>query len=260
MTAATSVDPGSSKSGGLVATGLVAGYHQTPVLRSVDVSVDAGEIVCVLGANGAGKSTLARALAGLLAVREGTIELDGCMLSDLPVSERVMAGVSLVPEGRALFPRLRVKENLMLGAFRRNRGGLSAAMTEVLDLFPVLAPRLNQVAGTLSGGEQQMVAIARALMARPTYLVLDEPSLGLAPIIIERILVKVRELASSGMGIILIEQNASLALAISDRAVVIERGVVVMSGDAATIRDDGDVVRAYFGGLGRVTTTTHSNN
>ncbi len=148
----------------------------------------------------------------------------------------------------------------MLGAFRRNRDHLAAALAEVLDLFPVLSPRLNQVAGTLSGGEQQMVAIARALMARPTYLVLDEPSLGLAPIIIERILDKVRELASTGMGILLIEQNASLALAVSDRAVIIERGVVVMSGEAATIRDDGDVVRAYFGGLGRVTSTTHSNN
>ena len=244
----------------LVATGIVSGYHQSPVLHGIDVRVRRGEVVCVLGANGAGKSTLARTLAGLLALRRGSIYLDGRSIGERSVGDRVARGLSLVPEGRALFPHLRVEDNLRLGAFRRNRAGTTEALRDVVALFPELHLRLDQRAATLSGGEQQMLAIGRALVARPNYLVLDEPSLGLAPIIVERILGKVRELAESGMGIVLIEQNASLALAISDHAVVMERGVSVLDGPAAKVATDDHVVRAYFGGLGRVAPATHHRN
>jgi len=244
--------------GELVATGLVSGYHQSPILSGIDLRVRRGEVLCVLGANGAGKSTLARTLVGLLPLRQGEIVLDGEAVGHLPVGDRVVRGLSLVPEGRALFPSLRVADNLRLGAFSRNRAQLAAAVDDVLDLFPALRPRLRQLAGTLSGGEQQMLAIGRALVARPNYLVLDEPSLGLAPIIVDRILGKVRELADSAMGIVLIEQNASLALSISDFAVVMERGVKVVEGPAKDIATDDAVVRAYFGGVGRSETATHS--
>jgi branched-chain amino acid transport system ATP-binding protein len=233
--------------GSLRATDVVAGYSAVPVLHGLSVEVTAGRVTCVLGANGAGKTTLARALAGLLRLRAGDVALDGRSIARDGAERRVGAGVALVPEGRELFPTLSVADHLALGAFRRGRRERAATQRRVLDVFPELRARTGQAAGTLSGGEQQMLAIARGLMSRPRFLLLDEPSLGLAPRISARILDAARGLADGGLGVLLIEQNAVQGLARGDRAIVVERGRVAASGAAADLARDSSIAAAYLG-------------
>jgi branched-chain amino acid transport system ATP-binding protein len=234
---------------GLCARAIVAGYSAVPVLHGLSVEVAPGCVTCVLGANGAGKTTLARCLAGLLPVRSGDVTLDGRSIRADAPKHRVKAGLALAPEGRALFPSLSVADHLALGALRRGRRERVATQRAVLDLFPELGSRSRQRAGTLSGGEQQMLAIGRALMSRPRFLLLDEPSFGLAPRLTSRILDAARALADDGLGVLLIEQNAVQALERGDRAVVIERGCVAASGEAAEIAQQASIAGAYLGGM-----------
>ena len=224
-----------------------------PVLRGVTLDVTAGEIVALLGANGAGKTTLLRAISGLLGVHrarvtQGNIELDGEPIDGLSAPARVRRGLAQVMEGRRIFPELTVDENLTAGGFtRRDRAGLAATRAQVLDLFPVLAERRRSVAGYLSGGEQQMLAIGRALMAAPRVLLLDEPSLGLAPRIGEQIRDILVEIQQSGTSVLLVEQNATMALSIASTAYVLEHGAVAVSGPAADLAGDPTVQACYLG-------------
>lgn len=224
---------------------LTLGYGNANVVHDVSFDLKAGEIVAVLGSNGAGKSTLARGLAGLIPSRTGRIVLDGTAITDAPAPQRVGMGMSLVPEGRALFPGLTVRDNLLLGAYRTKTE--SSYLQEVLELMPPLTNRLKQEARTLSGGEQQMLAIGRALMARPKVLILDEPSLGLAPVILGSILRTITSLASQGTSVLLIEQNARAALDVANRGLVLERGRIILSDDADSLRDSPAVIEAYLG-------------
>lgn len=221
-------------------------YGAIQALHGVSLRVDPGETVVLLGANGAGKSTLLRAVTGLMALSAGTIHLEGQPLQNLPAHHRVRRGLSLAPEGRQVFPRLTVRENLALGAF-----SLPSFPHErfdwVLELFPRLQERLPQAAGTLSGGEQQMLAIARALMSRPKLLLLDEPSLGLAPLLVKQIFDILREIAQQGLAILLVEQNAHQALRLGQRAYVLESGVVTLEGSTQELLNDPRVRAAYLG-------------
>ncbi len=225
-------------------------YGRVEALKGVSIRLEAGEIVTVLGANGAGKSTLLAAIAGLAAPSAGRVLFDGVPLAGVPAYEVVQRGISLSPEGRRVFATLSVEENLALGAFtrRRERAEVARARDRVTTLFPVLAERRRQLAGTLSGGEQQMLAIGRALMTTPRLLLLDEPSLGLAPIFIGHIFEIIREINRGGTAVLLVEQNASKALAIAGRAYVLETGRISMSGSAADLRADPRVQAAYLGG------------
>jgi len=223
---------------------LCLAYGETIVVRDVSLSVASASVVTVLGANGGGKSTLGRGIAGLLPARRGDVLLEGRSIAKLGTEKRVRAGISLVPEGRALFPGLSVQDNLRLGAFL-HRG--HRELDDVLEMLPALASRLKQEAGTLSGGEQQMLAIGRALMSRPTLLILDEPTLGFSPQMSSTIFRLIREMASRGMGVLLIEQNARAALKIADYALILERGRVAVRGEAVELRDDDAVVNAYLG-------------
>ncbi|TMR04929.1 ABC transporter ATP-binding protein [Actinomadura soli] len=231
---------------------LVAGYGAADVLHGIDLHVGGGEVVCLLGSNGAGKTTLARCVAGLLKPRSGSVTADGDRLDGLAPSQRVRRGIALVPEDRGLFGGLTVADNLELGGFRHGRRHAVDRLPLVMDIFPPLASLLRRSAGTLSGGEQQMTAIGRALMADPRYLVLDEPSLGLSPGMTRQILKAMRALADDGIGIVLIEQNAALALGVSDRAAVIQRGRIAVTGSARTLMSDPMVIHAYLGGRGSV--------
>ncbi|MFG2196424.1 ABC transporter ATP-binding protein [Streptomyces sp. NPDC048639] len=233
----------------LTVEGLRAGYGGVEVLHGVEVTIRPGSVVALLGANGAGKSTTARAIAGLLPVTGGRVMLDGTEIHRRPAHRRARSGITLVPEDRGLFPGLSVLDNLRLGA-RRAHGDGSAeeSLQRVFTLFRVLAERRDQVAGTMSGGQQQMLAIAKALMARPRHLVLDEPSLGLAPRIVDSILATLGVLASEGLGVLLIEQNAVRALQLADEAVVLERGRVTLTGPADRLADDERVRASYLGG------------
>ena len=229
---------------------LVAGYGAEPVLHGINLQVRRGEVVALLGANGAGKSTLMKALAGLLRPVQGGIHLEGRELTDLGAEQVVAQGVVLVPEGRQVFPELSVLDNIRLGAFLQTAGGeadLSARVEEQLQRFPRLRERLHQRAGLLSGGEQQMLAIARALMSRPRVLLLDEPSLGLAPKVIAELFAALDGLRRDGMTLLLVDQMAGLALALADRAYVIEGGRIVAQGTAAEIAADGALAQAYLG-------------
>ena len=226
--------------------GLAAGYGAEPVLKQVALEVREGEMVAVLGANGAGKSTLMRALSGLHRPVEGEIALRGEALHGLPAHRIVAKGLVLVPEGRQVFPELSVQENLRLGAFQRG-GASPAELDAMLERFPRLRERLQQRAGLLSGGEQQMLAIARGLMARPRMLLLDEPSLGLAPGVINDLYAALDRLRAEHATILLVDQMAGLALALADRAYVIEGGRMVASGSAANLAADGALARAYLG-------------
>jgi branched-chain amino acid transport system ATP-binding protein len=228
---------------------LHAGYGALDVLRGVDLEVRAGELVAVLGPNGAGKSTLLRTISRYEStLRSGTITFDGHDLTRVTTERTVQLGCLHVPEGRQLFSDLSVDDNLRLGAFSTDRARLADGLTDVYDRFPALAARKRNIAFTLSGGEQQMLAIGRALMAKPKLLMLDEPSTGLAPRIVERIFAIVSELTRSGTAVLLVEQNAYLTLRLADRAYVLEGGAVALSGSAAELRADERVQAIYLGG------------
>ncbi|HNZ09400.1 MAG TPA: ABC transporter ATP-binding protein [Bacillota bacterium] len=229
---------------------LVVAYEVAPVLHSVSLEVQAGKIVTLLGANGAGKSTTLKAISGLIKPLSGSIEFCGEVISNKRPDEIVKMGLAHVPEGRLVFPGLTVTENLKIGAYTRkaSRSEVKSDMQKAFDLFPRLAERCNQLAGTMSGGEQQMLSIARAMMSNPKLLMLDEPSLGLAPVIIDSIMDKIREINEAGTTVLLIEQNAELALSISHYAYVLSVGEVVLSGDSESIAEDKAVLEAYLGG------------
>jgi branched-chain amino acid transport system ATP-binding protein len=211
------------------------------------MEVRAGEIVALLGNNGAGKTTTLRTISGLLAPSRGTLTLEGEPLAGVPAHVIVRRGIAHVPEGRRIFNRLTVRENLTMGAYTRSDGGVAGDLERVLTLFPRLHERITQIAGTLSGGEQQMLAIGRALMARPRLLLLDEPSMGLAPVVVEQIFDTVRDINRHGTTILLVEQNAAMALSVAQRGYVIETGSIVLSGTAAELADNPEVRRAYLG-------------
>ena len=225
-----------------------AGYGEVRVLHGVSLTVQTGSITVVLGSNGAGKTTLMRLIAGLLRPRAGTLVYAGRPATSLAAAARVAAGIALVPEGRLVFADFTVEENLLVGAFSpRARRGSGEMLEELYTRYPVLRERRRQLAGTLSGGQQQMLAIARGLMSRPRLLLLDEPSLGLAPRLVGEMFDMVREIRASGTTILLVEQNARRSLEIADDAFVLESGVLVVSGTAASLLDDDRVRRAYLG-------------
>ena len=228
--------------------GLQARYGEMTALWGVDLRIGKGELVAVVGPNGAGKSTLINAISGLVDTPAGSIHFDG---QPIPAGAeaRVRAGIVQSPEGRKLFPEMTVEENLLMGAYtRRDRAQVPASLDEVFDLFPILRERRRQIAGTLSGGQQQMVAIGRALMSRPRILALDEPSLGLAPLVVSEIFDTVRSLReAAGLTILLVEQNASRALAIADYAYIMENGRIVLDGTAEQLRRNADVREFYLG-------------
>jgi branched-chain amino acid transport system ATP-binding protein len=223
-------------------------YGNIHALRGVSLTVEQGEIVTLIGANGAGKSTTLFTISGLLKPRDGAVRLEGDDLSIYPAHEVVAKGVCQVPEGRRIFTRLTVQENLEMGAFTRtDRAGIKQDLERVFNLFPRLKERRGQVGGTLSGGEQQMLATARALMSRPRLLLLDEPSMGLAPILVEAIFDIVREINSQGTTILLVEQNAQMALQIAHRGYVLETGEVALSDTAENLRQNEMVQKVYLG-------------
>jgi branched-chain amino acid transport system ATP-binding protein len=226
---------------------LQVNYGGIQALQGVSFHVNAGEVVSLIGANGAGKSTALRAISRIVKARGGSINYDGCDLLSMRPEEVVRAGIAHSPEGRRVLTRLSVEDNLELGAYIRKDNEVAADIEEKFRLFPRLQERRSQLSGTLSGGEQQMLAIARALMSRPKLLLLDEPSLGLAPIIVLEIFSIIDDLRARGVTILLIEQNANLALAHSDRAYVLETGKVLLSGPAAELREDERVKEAYLG-------------
>jgi branched-chain amino acid transport system ATP-binding protein len=231
----------------LVVDDLHVYYGEIHALKGVSLTVGAGEIVAVLGPNGAGKTTTVKTISGLLAPRRGTVTLEDVPITGHPAHEIVYKGIAHVPEGRKIFNRLTVVENLGMGAYSRADGGIAEDMERVFALFSRLKERRAQVAGTLSGGEQQMLAIGRALMARPRLLLLDEPSMGLAPIVVEQIFETIVDINRRGTTILLVEQNAAMALGIAKRGYVLETGAVALTGTAAELAGNVDVRRAYLG-------------
>ena len=228
-------------------TGIVAGYGGLRALNGVAVRVEEGEWLAVLGAVGAGKTTLLGTMAGLLHPSEGEIVFRGRSIAALAAEDRVPLGIALVPEGRRLFAGMSVRENLAAGAYAVRDGARTQRnLRRVFDLFPVLAERSNQIAGTLSGGEQQMCAIGRALMSEPKLLLIDEVSLGLAPLVVERLFVALAEIRKSGTTLVTVEQNVALALDCADRAYLLRGGAVVYAGDAGTLRDDPELPRLFL--------------
>ncbi len=222
-------------------------YGEIHALKGVTLTVGKGEIVTLLGNNGAGKTTALKTLSGLLPARAGQVRLEGRTLLKVPPHEVVMRGIAHVPEGRRIFNRLTVLENLEMGAYARADAGIEQDLERVFTTFPRLKERRAQVAGTLSGGEQQMLAIGRALMAAPRILLLDEPSMGLAPILVEQILETIQGINRQGTTILLVEQNAAMALSIAHRGYVLETGTIVLSGSAGDLRENPEVRRAYLG-------------
>jgi branched-chain amino acid transport system ATP-binding protein len=232
----------------LVVRDLHAGYRDVPVLRGVSLTVGAGEIVALVGANGAGKTTTLRTIAGLLTPSSGEIQFAGARIGGVPAHEVVGRGLVLTPEGRKIFPSLTVRENLDLGGYLPGaRSRRPASRDRVMALFPILRDRQRQAAGTLSGGEQQMLAIARSLMSEPRLLMLDEPSLGLAPLIVDRILDVIAAINRDGTPVLLVEQNVHRALALATRAYVLEQGAVTLTGAGPALAAREDVRRAYLG-------------
>ena len=218
-------------------------------LKGISVSVGEGQIVTLIGANGAGKTTTLRTTSGLEHSSAGTITFDGHDITRVSARERVKKGLMQVPEGRRVFPKMTVLENLELGAYlRRDRGNLAGDLRDVYERFPVLADRLKQQAGTLSGGEQQMLAMGRALMGKPRMLLLDEPSMGLAPLFVQEIFDIIKAINDAGTTVLLVEQNANMALQIADHAYVMETGKIVLSGTAAKLAASDEIQRAYLGG------------
>ncbi len=229
--------------------GLEVAYGGIRAVKGVDLSVRRGELVCLIGANGAGKTTTLKSLCGMLAPGGGEILYEGESIAGKPSYELVRRGISLVPEGRGIFGRLTVEENIKIGAYaRRDGAGVRADRDRLYDLFPRLSERRSQQAGTLSGGEQQMLAIARALMSRPRLLLLDEPSMGLAPMLVQKIFEVIRRIAEDGVTLLLVEQNAKLALQASHRGYVMESGEIILTDSAATLLRDPKVQHAYLGG------------
>ena len=226
---------------------LTSGYGRIEVLHGVSIEVRAGEIATLVGANGAGKTTLLRAISGVQPITAGSIRYEGEPIHKLPSHVRVKLGITQVPEGRQLFAPLSVEDNLKLGAWPHRATDLASQLARTYALFPMLDAMRKMPAAVLSGGQQQMLAIGRALMARPRLLLLDEPSMGLAPMLVDQILNTIRELKRDGLTILLVEQNARAALAIADRAYVLETGLITMSGTAAEIRFDPRVREAYLG-------------
>jgi branched-chain amino acid transport system ATP-binding protein len=226
---------------------LCAGYRRLEILHDVDLRVDEKEIVSLIGANGAGKTTTLRAIAGIIKATSGEILLGGKPVQSLRPDEIVRAGMLHVAQDRALFGDLDVIENLEMGAYSQPRSSIKGSLDQVFDLFPILADRRQQKANTMSGGQQQMLAIGRALMARPTCLTLDEPSVGLAPNLAAQVLTAIKQIRDTGVTVLIVEQNASQALAISDRAYVIESGAIVLEGTGAELADDPRVRAAYLG-------------
>jgi branched-chain amino acid transport system ATP-binding protein len=240
---------------------LEAGYGELRVLKGISLHVSPGEIVAVIGANGAGKTTLLKTISGVLKPRAGEIEFDKRRIDNQPPEEVMSRGCCLVPEGRHVFGTLTVRQNLILGAYgtdgvpslwqrllrRGERHGIHATLDQIYALFGILKERSSQLAGTLSGGQQQMLAIGRALMSKPKLLMLDEPSLGVAPLVVKEMYKAIVELKQGGLTILLVEQNARAALAIADRGYIIERGRMVLHGTAQQLRDSAEVQRAYLG-------------
>jgi branched-chain amino acid transport system ATP-binding protein len=222
-------------------------YGTIKALKGVSLSVEAGEVVTLIGSNGAGKSTTLRSITGLTPASAGSIRFEGEEISRVPAQEIVSRGIALAPEGRHCFPRMSVRENLDMGAYRRRGPEIAEDLERVFSLFPRLQERESQNAGTMSGGEQQMLAIGRALMARPRLLLLDEPSMGIAPILVQRIYETIGEINRAGVAILLVEQNANYALDISRRGYVLETGRVALANDSAQLRDNPEVQRAYLG-------------
>ncbi len=231
----------------LEVSGLRAGYGQVEILRGLDVTVADGEIVAVLGANGVGKTTLNNVLSGVLPARAGSITFDGKRLDRADPATIVEAGLIHVPEGRRIFPNMNVRENLELGSYRRGCANRTRNLDRVFDTFPRLRERAGQYAGTLSGGEQQMLAIGRGLMAEPRLLILDEPSLGLSPLLVEEMFNLIRRLNADGLPILLVEQNVVQSLEVATRGFILEHGVFAMHGPAATLREDPELRRVYLG-------------
>ena len=224
-----------------------AHYGAIQALRGVSLTVEQGEVVTLIGSNGAGKSTTLRSISGLTPASSGTVMFSGENITRVPAHEIVTRGIALAPEGRHCFPRMSVRENLDLGAHRRRGPEIGEDLERVFSLFPRLQEREHQKAGTMSGGEQQMLAIGRALMARPKLMMLDEPSMGIAPILVQRIYETIREINRSGVAILLVEQNANYALDIASRGYVLETGQVALSNQSALLRNDPEVQRAYLG-------------
>ena len=227
--------------------GLEVGYGGIRAVKGIDLAIAKGELVCLIGANGAGKTSTLRAICGLLPARAGSVRYDGAEISRVPVHELPRRGLVMVPEGRGIFAQLTVAENLAMGAFVRNDAEIAADVERQFATFPRLRERAAQTAGTLSGGEQQMLAIARALMARPKLLLLDEPSMGLAPQLVAKIFSIVREIAALGVTILLVEQNARLALEVAHRGYVMESGEITLAGEAKTLLGNPAVRAAYLG-------------
>ena len=223
-------------------------YGNIHALKGVSLTVSQGEVVTLIGSNGAGKTTTLRTIQGLLRPREGTVLFEGKPLESLPAEAIVRLGISQSPEGRLIFPRMTIKENLEMGAYLRNDTlGIKSDTEKVLNLFPRLRERISQKGGTLSGGEQQMLAIARALMSRPRLLLLDEPSMGLAPMLVSQIFAIVRDINAQGTTILLVEQNARMALSVAHRGYVIQTGQVVVAGTASDLQSNETVRKAYLG-------------
>jgi branched-chain amino acid transport system ATP-binding protein len=232
----------------LRASGIDAGYGRIRVLRGLDLTIHAGEIVCLLGPNGAGKTTTIRVLSGLIVPWAGSVTIDGTEIAGCGAPNVVAAGIATVPEGRRVFAQLTVRENLLLGGYsRRGAWGGDGELDVAYRMFPRLQERQRQPAGTLSGGEQQMLAIARALMSRPRVVLFDEPSMGLAPILIDAVFETVERLSREGITVLLVEQNAEAALEIAHRAYIMERGQIVLSGSAADLRENPRVRASYLG-------------
>jgi branched-chain amino acid transport system ATP-binding protein len=230
--------------------GVSTHYGLVSVLRNVDVRIFPGEIVCLLGGNASGKTTTLKTILGMVVPSEGEVRLDGEVVSGLPTTEIVSRGISMVPENRRLFTRMTVKENLELGAYQRqDKAAIRADMDRILAIFPRLKERLSQKAGTLSGGEQQMVAMGRALMAQPKVLLMDEPSMGLAPILVEQVFNIIREINDLGTTIFVVEQNANMALSIADRGYVLQTGQIVLSDSAQSLLNNPQMREAYLGEL-----------
>ncbi len=231
----------------LEVTGLRGGYGRVEVLHGVNLSVGDGQIVALLGSNGAGKTTLNNIVCGLVPASGGTVRFEGAELTNRHYRQVVQAGLIQVPEGRRIFPNLNVRENLELGAYARGRERRAANLERVFAIFPRLAERVDQKAGTMSGGEQQMLAIGRGLMAEPRLLILDEPSLGLAPLLVEEMFALIARLHGEGLSVLLVEQNVGQSLAIAERAFVLENGTLRFSGTPAELLASADLKRAYLG-------------
>ncbi|MDP4157624.1 MAG: ABC transporter ATP-binding protein, partial [Bacillota bacterium] len=227
---------------------LQVNYGSVQALKDISIEVKQGEIVTLIGSNGAGKSTLLKTISGLIRPKQGSITFEGKDLTSIPPEKIVSIGISHVPEGRRIFSGMTVMENLRIGAYqRKDKKGIEKDLEEVFSLFPILKDRKNQDAGTLSGGEQQMLAISRALLAKPKLIILDEPSLGLAPVIIDKVFEFIEKIRDTGITILLVEQNANLALEVSERAYVLETGEIKLTGKSSELLKDEQIMKAYLG-------------